>query len=101
MTQKHPGLDTSSLKVQSRFKTLVLHHYLVGQLLIKPTERNAKTVWEGLKKHGPVTKKHYSFALPQIPKSGGRRAEWRFNMNGKTPFISDRNLGTASKPQSL
>jgi type II secretory pathway pseudopilin PulG len=92
----YPGLDRtgalSGAKVEERFKPLLDGNYFVPQYLVNPAEPDPTIVaWTGPE---PMAPKNYSYALPQLPESGGRHDEWRDTSNPKAIAISDRNEGT-------
>jgi hypothetical protein len=62
---------------------------VVPEYLISPFDED-KTPWAG----GQLTQNNYSFALLNLPESGGRRDEWRKTDNPEAAIASDRAVAS-------
>ena len=88
---QYPGLGrVDDLTVEGRYQILLDSQFIAPEYLISPVEAHLKQPAYG----GTLTTKNYSFALPQIPESGGRRNQWAATLNFEAPIVSDRNTGT-------
>lgn len=103
-----PGLSKSGeddrIAVEQRFQILLEGDYITPEYAMSPSETEPLTVWDGwdqIDDIEPVTPNHYSYAMLQIPKEGGRRFEWSQTLNSQAIVISDRNLGTKAEPASI
>ena len=98
----YPGIDQlgedEGISVESRFQILFEDEYITPEYAISPSDTEDIEEWEA---DGPVTKRNYSYAMLQIPKEGGRRAEWKQTLNSQAIVLSDRNTGTRAKPLSI
>ena len=96
----YPGLNSQgervAIDVEQRLKLLMQDDFFSPDYLVSPAERQMEA-WEA----GPFTSEHYSYAMLQVPASGGRHAEWRETMNTRAAVIADRNTGTADDPSSI
>jgi hypothetical protein len=103
--KRFPGVPKEAnapvASVQRRYQTLLDQQYLEARRLISSIEEDTKTHWQNEAENGPLTADHYSYAMLQVPESGGRREEWSFRPTPEAALISDRNLGTAAQPRSL
>ncbi|MFW6060978.1 MAG: hypothetical protein ACODAQ_12425 [Phycisphaeraceae bacterium] len=88
-----PGLDKTGqptdLTVENRFHLMLDDNLYSPDYLISPKENTGKSAWSA----GPFTDKHYSYAMLQVPKEGGRYDEWQETLNADAIVLSDRNTG--------
>jgi len=92
----YPGLDRAgapvALDVEQRFELLLEGDYFTPEYTISPFETDpAIREWPG---SGAVTSDHYSFAMLQVPTTGGRYDEWKATLNSQAVVLTDRNIGT-------
>ncbi|MEX0744969.1 MAG: type II secretion system protein [Phycisphaeraceae bacterium] len=98
----YTGLDVdgkpAGLAVEERFKALLDGDFFTPEYAVSPSETSpAIRVWQT----GPFTSDHHSYAMLQVPVSGGRYEEWRETFNPAAIAVTDRNTGTASQPASI
>ena len=96
----YPGLNAQgepiAIRVEQRLKLLLDGDYFSPEYLVSPVERGREP-WRS----GPFTAEHNSYAMLQVPESGGRHAEWRDTMNTRAAILADRNTGTVDDPSSI
>jgi len=87
------------IDIQSRFAMLIEGEFFTPDYAVSPSEIDANIrPWD---RKGRMTAEHYSYAMLQVPKQGGRHTAWGLSLNGHAILLSDRNLGTADKPRSI
>lgn len=95
-----PGLDSTGkpqqLDVEQRYKMLLDQNYLSPEYLVSPLDGQTQP-WRS----GALTAHHYSYAMLQVPESGGRYAEWQNTRNPRAIVLADRNTGTVARPTSV
>lgn len=104
-----PGIskigEDDRINIEQRFQILIEEDYITPEYAISPSETEPITEWDGWDSPDegkpPVTAGHYSYAMLQVPKEGGRRAEWRETLNSQAIVASDRNTGTKASPSSI
>ena len=103
-----PGLSKSGeddrIAVEQRFQILLEDDYITPEYAMSPSETEPLMVWDGwdqIDDIEPVTPDHYSYAMLQIPKEGGRRFEWSQTLNSQAIVMSARNTGTKANPTSV
>lgn len=102
-----PGLnefgEDDKITVEERFQILIEDDYFTPEYAISPSETEPMWEWDSWndENENPVTTEHYSYAMLQVPKDGGRRHEWSQTLNTFAIVLSDRNTGTSSKPSSI
>ena len=87
----------NDLTVEGRFQLMLDGQFFTSEYLISPMEEDVKQAAYS----SVLTTSNYSYALLQVPKSGGRRDEWAATLNYEAPVVSDRNTaagpGTAAR----
>ncbi len=87
------------IAVEQRFAELLAGEFFTPDYVFSPYESDPSiTLWPG---NVPVTSSHYSYAMLQVPLSGGRNSEWRQTLNAQAVILSDRNTGTATSTYGL
>ncbi len=92
-----PGIDSDGNlidpDVENRYSLIV--DYIGSDYLISPYESKKKNLWTS----GPVTRDHYSYAMLQLPESGGRLSQWNDQADAIAAWVSGRNTGTDADTQ--
>jgi len=87
------------IDIPSRFAELIEGEFITPEYAVSPSETDANIQpWDRTSR---MTTDHYSFAMLQVPRNGGRHTEWGQTLNSHAIVLSDRNLGTADKPRSI
>lgn len=87
------------IDIESRFAMLIEGEFFTADYAISPSEIDpAIQPWD---RTSPLTSRHYSYAMLQVPEEGGRHEEWSQTLSGQAIVLSDRNLGSADKPRSI
>lgn len=108
----YPGLDSlglynlpdelgtqNGIDVADRNAMLLDGGFVSPEYLIASSETDESIVpWPG---EGRVTAAHSSFAMLQVPESGGRHDEWQQTLNSQAIVLSDRNTGTQDQTASI
>lgn len=98
-----PGINSDGvdygIEIESRYFLLLDGDFFTPEYVINPSESDPNiTEWSG---QGPVTANNYSYAMLQLPASGGRREEWRQTLNSQAVVVADRNIGTPENAISI
>lgn len=96
----NPDGTTHDLSVEYRFQYLIKNDFFTSEYAISPIEERSSPIqaWD---QKSPFTADHYSYAMLQVPESGGRRDEWSQTLNTQAIVVSDRNTGTKERPSSI
>ena len=84
----------SDPKVENRY-SLIMEYIGTSDCLISRYEYDEKMPWSS----GPVTSDHYSYAMLQLPESGGRLSLWSDQAGKDVVWISGRNTGSNANSQ--
>ncbi len=105
ITQDTPLREQDILKpqfgiaVEGRYAILLHGEFFTPDYAISPSESDATIKpWS---ETGPLTAKHYSYAMLQVPEAGDRHDEWKQTLSSQAIVVSDRNTGTAELPNSI
>lgn len=90
-----PDNHTAPYTVEQRLKVLLDDRLVDSPYLINPVDD--KTPWSS----GPFTTANYSYALLQLPDTGGRKQEWRNTNNKDAAVVSDRLIIEGDRYRSV
>lgn len=91
---KQFGID-----IEDRYAILLAGEFFTPGYIVSPYETDPSiSEWPEV---GPVTDRHYSYAMLQVPEAGPRHDQWRQTLSAGSIVLSDRNTGTATQTDSI
>lgn len=100
---RFPGInevgENDGITVEQRYQRLIENDFFTPEYAISPMDYdNTIHEWDS---NVPLTSENYSYAMLQVPDTGGRRDEWSTTLNSQAITVTDRNTGSIVNPRSI